>query len=114
MDRGDAVGCFRGSVARAVDAPGPDDPETIIGNLRIEPLELHLAYDALDLIDTNRGGDLLERVRALQLLCLQRVLPENLAKAFNRLHTILILILVIAVAWSFFSLLQGGSAASGQ
>jgi flagellar biosynthesis protein FlhA len=50
----------------SIDDPGPDDPETIISNLRIEPLELHLAYDALDLIDTNRGGDLLERVRALR------------------------------------------------
>jgi flagellar biosynthesis protein FlhA len=45
---------------------GPDDPETIIANLRVEPLELHLAYDVLDMIDPTRGGDLLERVRSLR------------------------------------------------
>ncbi len=44
----------------------PDDPEAIIGAMRIEPLELHLAYDALDLIDEERGGDLLNRVKALR------------------------------------------------
>ncbi len=44
----------------------PDTPEAIIGEMRVEPLELHLAYDILDLIDTARGGDLLERVRALR------------------------------------------------
>lgn len=44
----------------------PDDPEAIIGAMRVEPLELHLAYDALDLIDEERGGDLLNRVKALR------------------------------------------------
>ncbi len=44
----------------------PDDPEAIIGSIRVEPLELHLAYDTLDLIDEANGGDLLARVRALR------------------------------------------------
>ena len=44
----------------------PEDPEALIGQMRVEPLELHLSYDILDLIDTQRGGDLLERVRALR------------------------------------------------
>jgi flagellar biosynthesis protein FlhA len=44
----------------------PDDPEALVGRMRIEPLELHLSYDVLDLIDPQRGGDLLERVRALR------------------------------------------------
>ncbi|MDG2112131.1 MAG: FHIPEP family type III secretion protein, partial [Actinomycetota bacterium] len=44
----------------------PDDPEAIIGTMRVEPLELHLAYDTLDLIDEERGGDLLNRVKALR------------------------------------------------
>ena len=44
----------------------PDDPRAIIEQLRIEPLELHLAYDVLDLTDTDAGGDLLPRVRALR------------------------------------------------
>ena len=47
-------------------AASPDDPEVIIDRMRVEPLELHLSYDALDLIDTSRGGDLLERVRSLR------------------------------------------------
>jgi flagellar biosynthesis protein FlhA len=44
----------------------PDTPEALISEMRVEPLELHLSYDILDLIDTARGGDLLERVRALR------------------------------------------------
>ncbi len=47
-------------------APSPDDPEALVAQLRVEPLELHLAYDILDLIDPGRGGDLLDRVRALR------------------------------------------------
>jgi flagellar biosynthesis protein FlhA len=47
-------------------ATSPDDPEALIGRMRVEPLELHLAYDILDLIDPSRGGDLLERVRSLR------------------------------------------------
>ena len=46
--------------------PGPDEPEALVGQMRVEPLELHLAYDILDLIDPSRGGDLLDRVRALR------------------------------------------------
>ncbi len=52
------------------DAPvvkaNADTPEALISEMRVEPLELHLSYDILDLIDTARGGDLLERVRALR------------------------------------------------
>lgn len=44
----------------------PDDPEALIMQMRVEPLELHLAYDMLDLIDPTKGGDLLDRVRALR------------------------------------------------
>jgi flagellar biosynthesis protein FlhA len=44
----------------------PDDPEVLVGQMRVEPLELHLAHDVLDLIDAAGGGDLLERVRALR------------------------------------------------
>ena len=55
-----------GDDALEVQAFGPDDPESIIANLRVEPLELHLAHDVLDLIDPNRGGDLLDRVRSLR------------------------------------------------
>jgi flagellar biosynthesis protein FlhA len=44
----------------------PDSPESLIEQMRVEPLELHLAYDILDLTDPARGGDLLDRVRALR------------------------------------------------
>ena len=44
----------------------PDDPEALIEHMRLEPLELHLAHDILDLVDPNRGGDLLDRVKALR------------------------------------------------
>jgi flagellar biosynthesis protein FlhA len=44
----------------------PDDPEALVGQMRVEPLELHLSYDVLDLIDSARGGDLLDRVRSLR------------------------------------------------
>ncbi|MFA9430909.1 flagellar biosynthesis protein FlhA [Egicoccus sp. AB-alg2] len=51
-----------GSVVRL----DPDDPRALIEQLRVEPLELHLAYDVLDLTDQEAGGDLLQRVRALR------------------------------------------------
>ncbi len=43
-----------------------DGPEALIGEMRVEPLELRLSYDILDLVDPERGGDLLERVKALR------------------------------------------------
>ena len=52
--------------ATAEVTTSPDDPEALIGRMRVEPLELHLSYDILDLIDPSRGGDLLERVRGLR------------------------------------------------
>jgi flagellar biosynthesis protein FlhA len=47
------------------DAPAPDSPEALIGEMRVDPLELALAPDLVDLVDSN-GGDLLDRVRALR------------------------------------------------
>jgi flagellar biosynthesis protein FlhA len=47
-------------------AASPDDPEALVGQMRVEPLELHLSHDTLDLIDPARGGDLLDRVRSLR------------------------------------------------
>jgi flagellar biosynthesis protein FlhA len=44
----------------------PDDPRALIDRMRVEPLELHLAYDILDLTDPDAGGDLLQRVRSLR------------------------------------------------
>ncbi len=47
-------------------AVDPDHPEALVEEMRIEPLELHLAYDILDLIDSSTDGDLLDRVKALR------------------------------------------------
>jgi len=44
----------------------PDSPEAIADAMRIDPLELEVAYDLVDLVDTGSGGDLLERIRALR------------------------------------------------
>ncbi len=46
--------------------PGPDTPEHLATEMRVEPLELEIAYDLIDLVDTAHGGDLLDRVRALR------------------------------------------------
>ena len=43
----------------------PDSTETLIGEMRVDPLELALAPDLVDLVDPT-GGDLLDRVRALR------------------------------------------------
>ncbi|MCW2606545.1 MAG: flagellar biosynthesis protein FlhA [Frankiales bacterium] len=47
-----------------------DDPnaptEVMLEQVRVEPLELQLATDLLDLLDPARGGSLMERVRALR------------------------------------------------
>ncbi|MEX2423983.1 MAG: flagellar biosynthesis protein FlhA [Acidimicrobiia bacterium] len=43
-----------------------DSSQLVYEAMRVEPLELHLAYDTLDLIDSERGGDLLARVKSLR------------------------------------------------
>jgi flagellar biosynthesis protein FlhA len=44
----------------------PDTPEAILAEIGVEPLELELAPDLFDLVDQERGGNLLERVKALR------------------------------------------------
>jgi flagellar biosynthesis protein FlhA len=53
------------AAAADVDRPAPDSPEQLMGEMRVDPLELALSPDLVDLVDTN-GGDLLDRVRALR------------------------------------------------
>jgi flagellar biosynthesis protein FlhA len=48
-----------------VDRPAPDSPDQLMGEMRVDPLELALSPDLVDLVDSN-GGDLLDRVRALR------------------------------------------------
>ncbi len=66
VDRKAAESVPEGPATALTLAPALDDPEALVGQMRVEPLELHLAYDILDLIDPARGGDLLDRVRALR------------------------------------------------
>ncbi|WP_432536750.1 flagellar biosynthesis protein FlhA [Kineococcus arenarius] len=51
-------------------APAPVNPaeaaESLMEEMRVDPLEVVLAPDLVDLVDTSGGGDLLERVRALR------------------------------------------------
>ena len=44
----------------------PETPERLIEEMRVDPLELVLAPDLVDLVDPSGGGDLLDRVRALR------------------------------------------------
>jgi len=46
--------------------PAPDSPEALAIDMRVEPLELELAVDLVDLVDPARDGDLLDRVKALR------------------------------------------------
>ena len=52
--------------AAAENEPRPDSPEAIAEKMRVDPLELEVAFDLVDLVDTARGGDLLDRVKALR------------------------------------------------
>jgi flagellar biosynthesis protein FlhA len=52
--------------AAADNEPKPDSPEAIAAKMRVDPLELEVAFDLVDLVDTSRGGDLLDRVKALR------------------------------------------------
>src|SRR4051812_15061789 len=54
------------TAAQAPDEPQPDSPEAIAERMRVDPLELEVAFDLVELVDTARGGDLLDRVKALR------------------------------------------------
>ena len=51
--------------ADAANAVSPDSPEALLGEMRVDPLELALAPDLVNLVDPTTG-DLLDRVRALR------------------------------------------------
>lgn len=46
--------------------PSPDSPQVLAHDIRVEPLELELAFDLIGLVDADNGGDLLGRVKALR------------------------------------------------
>nr|WP_255472491.1 flagellar biosynthesis protein FlhA [Quadrisphaera setariae] len=47
-------------------AATPETPEQLMQQMRVDPLEIVLAPDLVDLVDTASGGDLLDRVRSLR------------------------------------------------
>ena len=53
-------------VAAAPEASAPVSPQQMAIDARVEPLELDLAVDLIELVDPVRGGDLLERIGALR------------------------------------------------
>jgi flagellar biosynthesis protein FlhA len=46
--------------------PDANSPERILEEVQVESLQLEIAYDLMDLVDPARGGDLLDRVKALR------------------------------------------------
>ncbi len=50
----------------ADEGPREETPDILMGEMRVDPLEVVLAPDLVDLVDTGVGGDLLDRVRALR------------------------------------------------
>jgi flagellar biosynthesis protein FlhA len=57
--------------ASAADSPdavvlSPDSPQALAADMRVEALELELSVTLVDLVDTAKGGDLLERVKGLR------------------------------------------------
>src|SRR3712207_1277589 len=54
------------AAAALEDEPAPDSPEAIAEKMRVDPLELEVAFDLVELVDSSRGGDLLDRVKALR------------------------------------------------
>jgi flagellar biosynthesis protein FlhA len=49
-----------------VVGPPADSPEALAKDMRVEPIELEVAFDLVALVDPGRGGDLLDRVKALR------------------------------------------------
>ncbi|PPK94531.1 flagellar biosynthesis protein FlhA [Kineococcus xinjiangensis] len=62
----DAKAALAEAIAPAPAGPAPDPTETLLEEMRVDALELVLAADLVDLVDTSSGGDLLDRVRALR------------------------------------------------
>ena len=52
--------------SEATAAPAPDSMEALLDEIRVDPLELELSGDIIDLVDAASGGDLLDRVKALR------------------------------------------------
>jgi flagellar biosynthesis protein FlhA len=47
-------------------APSPDSPEGLARDMKVDPLELEVSFNLVELVDPGRGGDLLDRVKGLR------------------------------------------------
>lgn len=65
-----------------VEAPKTDTPESIAAGLAVEPLALEIGLDLVDLVQADRGGDLLDRVKALR-----RNIAMELGLVMPQVHT---------------------------
>ena len=54
------------AAAEVPAAVAPDSPEGLARDMKVDPLELEVAYNLVELVDPSRGGDLLDRVKALR------------------------------------------------
>ena len=63
-------------------APAPDSPEALAANLGVEPLALELGLELIDLVQPERGGDLLDRVKSLR-----RNIAMELGIVMPQVHT---------------------------
>jgi flagellar biosynthesis protein FlhA len=77
---------IQGAASGAVDTPTPDaqdeSAETLAAGMAVEPLSLELGVDLIDLVQSERGGDLLDRVKALR-----RNVAKELGIVMPRVHT---------------------------
>jgi flagellar biosynthesis protein FlhA len=70
-----------GDPAPAV-AVAEESPETLAAGMAVEPLSLELGVDLIDLVQADRGGDLLDRVKVLR-----RNVAMELGIVMPRVHT---------------------------
>ena len=54
------------AVVEAPLPPSPDSPEGLARDMKVDPLELEVSFNLVELVDPTRGGDLLDRVKALR------------------------------------------------
>ncbi|HET7488839.1 MAG TPA: flagellar biosynthesis protein FlhA [Acidimicrobiales bacterium] len=54
------------AVEAAPAGPSPDSPEALMDQMRVDALSLEVSVDLIDLVEPGRGGDLLDRMRALR------------------------------------------------
>jgi flagellar biosynthesis protein FlhA len=67
--------------AREVGVP-EESPEALAAGMAVEPLSLELGVDLIDMVQPDRGGDLLDRVKALR-----RNVAMELGIVMPRVHT---------------------------